>query len=65
MTKYVEVTKVMLGTPDEENIEIGKKYELVDAALSSVYIYANRAHPKYFLFNEQFKYVEQNEEEVK
>lgn len=63
MKKYVEVTKLLVGRPDEDNIEVGKKYELVDATLSGVYIYVNRAHPKYFLFNEQFNYVEQKEEE--
>lgn len=63
MTKYVEVTKLMAGTPDKENIEIGKKYEVSEEGLTGVYVYANRGHKKYFLFNEQFKYVEQNEEE--
>lgn len=62
MTKYVEVTKLMAGTPDKENIEIGKKYEVSEEDLTGVYVYANRGHKKYFLFNEQFKYVEQNEE---
>lgn len=63
MTKYVEVTKLMEGTPDEEVIDIGKKYEVSEEGLTGVYVYANRGHKKYFLFNEQFKYVEQNEEE--
>ena len=34
-------------------------YEVVFACLSGVYIYANRVKQRYFLFNEQFKYVEQ------
>lgn len=40
-----------------------KKYEVSEEGLTGVYVYANRGHKKYFLFNEQFKYVEQNEEE--
>ena len=30
MTKYVEVTMVDKFTPDKDNIEVGKKYELVE-----------------------------------
>lgn len=66
MTEYVEVTKLMVDTPDEEVIEIGKKYEVLYPTLSGVYIYANKAHPKYFLYNNQVKYLyESNKEEIK
>lgn len=64
MTDYVEVTKLMEGTPDEEVIDIGKKYEVLYPTLDGVYIYANKAQPKYFIYNEQFKYsFESNKEE--
>lgn len=64
MTNYVEVTKLMECTPDEEVIEIGKKYKVLYPTLSGVYIYASKAQPKYFIYNEQFKYsFESNKEE--
>lgn len=63
MTKYVEVTSLLEYTPDEEVIEIGKKYEVVNEEEDGVYIYANEAQPKYFIYNKQFKFVEQNDEE--
>lgn len=64
MTNYVEVTKVMEFTPDEEVIEIGKKYKVLYPTLSGVYIYASKAQPKYFIYNNQFKYsFESNKEE--
>lgn len=63
MTKYVEVTKIMECTPDENNIEIGKTYEVVAAGVGGIFIYVSRAHQKYFIFNDQFQYVEQFKEE--
>ncbi|QBZ69351.1 tail length tape-measure protein [Enterococcus phage vB_EfaS_Ef6.4] len=64
MTNYVEVTKLMEFTPDEEVIEIGKKYKVLYPTLSGVYIYASKAQPKYFIYNNQFKYsFESNKEE--
>lgn len=64
MTNYVEVTKLMELTPDEEVIEIGKKYKVLYPTLSGVYIYASKAQPKYFIYNNQFKYsFESNKEE--
>lgn len=63
MSKYVEVTSLLESTPDEEVIDIGKKYEVVSEEEDGVYIYANEAQPKYFIYNKQFKFVEQNDEE--
>lgn len=64
MTNYVEITKLMESTPDEEVIEIGKKYKVLYPTLSGVYIYASKAQPKYFIHNNQFKYsFESNKEE--
>lgn len=64
MTNYVEITKLMEYTPDEEVIEIGKKYKVLYPTLSGVYIYASKAQPKYFIYNNQFKYsFESNKEE--
>ncbi|WAX22056.1 tail length tape-measure protein [Enterococcus phage vB_EfaS_Ef6.1] len=64
MTNYVEITKLMECTPDEKVIEIGKKYKVLYPTLSGVYIYASKANPKYFIYNEQFKYsFESNKEE--
>lgn len=64
MTNYVEITKLMECTPDEEVIEIGKKYKVLYPTLSGVYIYASKAQPKYFIYNNQFKYsFESNKEE--
>lgn len=64
MTNYVEITKLMEFTPDEEVIEIGKKYKVLYPTLSGVYIYASKAQPKYFIYNNQFKYsFESNKEE--
>lgn len=66
MTEYVEVTKLMEFTPDEELIEVGKRYEVVENCADGVYIYANKAHKKYFLYNNQVKYLyESNKEEKK
>ena len=64
MTNYVKITKLMECTPDEEVIEIGKKYKVLYPTLSGVYIYASKAKPKYFIYNNQFKYsFESNKEE--
>lgn len=64
MTNYVEITKLMEDTPDEEVIEVGKRYEVVENCADGVYIYANKAHKKYFLYNKQVKYLyESNKEE--
>lgn len=63
MSKYVEVTSLLESTPDEEVIDIGKKYEVVSEEEDGVYIYANESQPKYFIYNKQFKFVEQNDEE--
>lgn len=64
MTNYVEVTKLMEFTPDENVIEIGKKYKVLYPTLSGVYIYASKAQPKYFIYDNQFKYsFESNKEE--
>lgn len=64
MTNYVKITKLMEFTPDEEVIEIGKKYKVLYPTLSGVYIYASKAQPKYFIYNNQFKYsFESNKEE--
>lgn len=61
MTKYVEVTHLMDFTPDEGVIEIGKKYEVVEDCEDGVYIYANKSHQKYFVYNNQIKRVEEKE----
>lgn len=61
MTNYVEVTHLMDFTPDEEVIEIGKKYEVVEDCEDGVYIYANKSHQKYFVYNNQIKRVEEKE----
>ncbi|QHJ73497.1 tail length tape-measure protein [Kochikohdavirus PBEF19] len=63
MSKYVEVTSLLEYTPDEEVIDIGKKYEVVSEEEDGVYIYANESQPKYFIYNKQFKFVKQNDEE--
>ncbi len=61
MTNYVEVTHLMDFTPDEGVIEIGKKYEVVEDCEDGVYIYANKSHQKYFVYNNQIKRVEEKE----
>ncbi len=62
MTEYVEVTKVMEFTPDEELIEVGKRYEVVEECGGGVYIYAHEKAPKYFLYNDQFKEVKEEKQ---
>lgn len=62
MKKYVEVTMVVNNTPDIDNIEVGKKYKVVEERGGGVYIYANEKAPKYFLYNDQFKEVEEEEQ---
>lgn len=61
MTNYVEVTHLMDFTPDEEVIEIGKKYEVVEDCEDGVYIYVNKTYQKYFVYNNQIKRVEEKE----
>ncbi|ASZ75668.1 hypothetical protein phiSHEF5_12 [Enterococcus phage phiSHEF5] len=68
MTKYVEVTKLIDWSSDPELLEVGKVYKVVDEYKDMVYIkgvsiYVNENEPDYYLSSDQFKYVEQNEEE--
>lgn len=68
MTKYVEVTKLIDWSSDPELLEVGKVYKVVEEYKDMVYIkgvsiYINENEPDYYLSSDQFKYVEQNEEE--
>lgn len=68
MTKYVEVTKLIDWSRDPELLEVGKVYKVVVEYQDMLYIngvsiYVNENEPDYYLRSDQFKYVEQNEEE--
>ena len=68
MTKYVKVTKLIDWSRDPELLEIGKVYNVVVDYKELLYsngvsIYVNENKPDYYLRSDQFKYVEQNEEE--
>ena len=68
MTKYVEVTKLIDWSRDPELLEVGKVYKVVVEYQDMLYIkgvsiYVNENEPDYYLSSDQFKYVEQNEEE--
>ncbi|ALO80920.1 hypothetical protein [Enterococcus faecalis] len=68
MTKYVEVTKLIDWSRDPELLEVGKVYKVDVEYKESLYIkgvsiYVNENEPSYYLSSDQFKYVEQNEEE--
>lgn len=68
MTKYVEVTKLIDWSRDPELLEVGKVYKVDEEYKESLYIkgvsiYVNENEPSYYLRSDQFKYVEQNEEE--
>lgn len=68
MTKYVEVTKLINWSSDPELLEVGKVYKVVEEYKDMLYvkgvsIYVNEEHQSYYLRSDQFKYVEQNEEE--
>lgn len=68
MTKYVEVTKLINWSSDPEVLEVGKVYKVVEEYKDMLYvkgvsIYVNEEHQSYYLSSDQFKYVEQNEEE--
>ncbi|UIE13711.1 hypothetical protein [Enterococcus phage EFap02] len=68
MTKYVEVTKLTNLSSDPELLEVGKVYKVAEEYkdmpyIKGVSIYVNEEHQSYYLRSDQFKYVEQNEEE--
>lgn len=68
MTKYVEITKLIDWSRDPELLEVGKVYKVVaeykeSMYINSVSIYINENESCYYLRSDQFKYVEQNEEE--
>lgn len=68
MTKYVEVTKLIDWSRDQELLEVGKVYKVEAEYKESIYvkgvsIYINENEPSYYLRDGQFKYVEQNKEE--
>lgn len=68
MTKYVEVTKLINWSSDPELLEVGKVYKVVEEYKDMLYvkgvsIYVNEEHQSYYLRSDQFKFVEQNEEE--
>lgn len=67
MTKYVEVTKLIDWSRDPQLLEVGKVYKVVEYKdmlyIKGVSIYVNENEPDYYLRSDQFKYVEQNEEE--
>ncbi|ASZ75588.1 hypothetical protein FDI48_gp63 [Enterococcus phage phiSHEF2] len=70
MTKYVEVTKLIDWSRDPELLEIGKVYKVVVEHKESLYINGvsisiNGSRQSYYLSSGQFKYVEQNEEDLK
>lgn len=68
MTKYVEVTKLIDWSSDPELLEVGKVYKVVEEYKDMLYIkgvsiYVNEREESYYLRSDQFKFVEQNEEE--
>lgn len=68
MTKYVEVTKLINWSSDPELLEVGKVYKVVEEYKDMLYvkgvsIYVNEEQQSYYLRSDQFKYVEQKEEE--
>lgn len=68
MTKYVEVTKLIDWSRDPQLLEVGKVYKVDVEYKESLYIkgvsiYVNENEPSYYLRSDQFKYLEQNEEE--
>lgn len=68
MTKYVEITKLIDWSRDPQLLEVGKVYKVVVEYKDMLYIkgvsiYVNENEPDYYLRSDQFKYVEQNEEE--
>lgn len=68
MTKYVEVTKLIDWSRDQELLEVGKVYKVEAEYKESIYvkgvsIYINENEPSYYLRDGQFKYVEQDKEE--
>lgn len=65
MTKYVEITKMVENTPDVDILKFSKKYKLLEECQGGVYIYANEKEPKYFLYNDQFKEVKEEEQMTK
>lgn len=68
MTKYVEITKLIDWSRDPELLEVGKVYKVVEEYKDMLYIkgvsiYVNEREESYYLRSDQFKFVEQNEEE--
>lgn len=68
MTKYVEITKLIDWSRDPELLEVGKVYRVVEEYKDMLYIkgvsiYVNEHEESYYLRSDQFKFVEQNEEE--
>ncbi|WZP35540.1 hypothetical protein [Enterococcus phage vB_Efs30_KEN14] len=68
MTKYVEITKLIDWSRDPELLEVGKVYRVVEEYKDMLYIkgvsiYVNEREESYYLRSDQFKFVEQNEEE--
>lgn len=68
MTKYVEVTKLINWSSDPELLEVGKVYKVVEEYKDILYvkgvsIYVNEEHQSYYLRSDQFKFIDQKEEE--
>lgn len=68
ITKYVEVTKLIDWSSDPELLEVGKVYKVAEEYKDMLYakgvsIYVNEEHQSYYLRSDQFKFIDQKEEE--
>ncbi|UQT01075.1 hypothetical protein LMOIWNZ_00050 [Enterococcus phage vB_OCPT_CCS3] len=57
MKRFARISKLELGTPDEELLKKGMCYEIVSDTWDGCYINASEEHSYYFISNEQYTEV--------
>lgn len=57
MKRFAIITKTELDTPDEDILELGKAYEIVNEFDGGAHVYVDERHKRYFLNSDQYTEV--------
>lgn len=54
MKRFAIITKIEVDTPDENLLELGKAYEIVNELVGGAYVYVDEGHKRYFVDSHQY-----------
>lgn len=54
MKRFAIITKTELDTPDEDLLELGKAYEIVNELVGGAHVYVDEGHKRYFVDSHQY-----------